>query len=205
MMKNNYEMVVSLELSEDHVDILKHATSYLPDYHIGRIIAINCFREWKKNNGGIINLVIPLKLKEYILEPGNAFDTVPGLLAMLIQQMDAFDGTAIKWKDDYGCTMYGRTCSSEYKELKRHIEELPEYHVVRGFLEQCLKSIKASEYSILSGKSQGSEYMGTEHLPNVMPSFWYYCNSELFEYSNKIEKDISDLSEKDEIYMNLVI
>ncbi len=205
MMKNNYEMIVDLELEEEQVSALEKALPELPDYHIAKVFGCNCIKEWNKTGGKGFQLVMPLKLKDYILEPGNVYDSVPGLVLILVRQINTFDGKRVIWRDDYGCTLKGRSSNTEYHELKRHINNLPEFHIVRVFLEQCLNSIKDVEYKTLSRESQGSDYVGTENLPSATTCFAYYCNWELFEYSKKLGKNISNLSERDSVYMDLVI
>ena len=182
-------MIVSITLTPKQALELEKSVSQLPDYHIGKIFGTNCITECSKT-GETIQVFMPVALQDYLLESGNAFDSVPGLIAVLLQQVDDHKNASTDLDDEYGRTV---RCMfiNDYEKVKRLINKYPEYHVVRVFFEEAVKKMRSGIFKIMVGKSQGTDYLGTDRLPDPKAAFKCYCWNELFSFCSKNEEELS--------------
>ena len=189
-MRNVCEMFVSVDMNNVQASSLAKALTLLPDYHIGKIFGFSCIFTCR-GSGGTAHLVMPLALKDYLLEPGNAFDVVPGLVASLLKQIDDFDGKRVISDDDFGSSVSCKVFSTDYSDLKNKRDAYPEFHVARVFLDSCINGLKMAENRIMTGKCEGSEYLGNDKLPAAAAGFVYYCFDELFDF---VDLDVDALA-----------
>lgn len=183
-MRNKNNVFVDVTLSEEQIDALKNSISGLPDFHIGKIFGKNCIDACEKNNGAA-HLVAPFGLDRYLLEPGNAFDLVPGLIFCLIQQINLGNHTDI-YDDEYGKTVKGYVSANEYDKIREVISKYPEHHVVRTFFEASLDVFRRKEISYLLNQEVDSA-----HLPSLNIQFPAYCPDEIFQFVGHLSgKDV---------------
>ncbi len=174
-MKNKNNVVVDIKLNEGQIDILRKSINDLPDFHIGKIFGKNCIDACEKNNG-LAQLIAPCGLDRYLLEPGNAFDAVPGLVSYLTQQINLKNYADI-CDDEYGYTLKGFVSSEEYDRIRDEINKYPEYHMIRTFLESGIHVLKNKEHVYMLNQRADNE-----HLPSLSIQFPVYCFKEIVRF-----------------------
>ena len=158
----NTELKITLKLNEKDIEFIREGIASLDADHIGRIFGEHCIEAFKRSEDGKFAVVIPVKLKEYLLTPGNVFDKIPGFVRDIVKQIADWNGRALKTGDDFGTFLKFGFSSSEYAEYKEEAEKFPEYHVARVFLESLMEKIRGNAFEEMAGMSQGSE--APEHL-----------------------------------------
>ena len=191
-------LIINISLKKEDAEMIRAGINTLYEYHIGRIFGEHVLREYKKNGGENkeISIVMPLKLKDYLLEPGNIFDSIKDLVSSIIKQIDEWDGRRLGKEDGYGKILKAGISDSEYGEYKKEALNFPEYHAVRVFLEDCMEKIRDNSYSVLTGKSQASEDIGTGHLPCICSLDRCYFSYELLSFAAHDVKEEEEVMER---------
>jgi len=189
----NFELMVNVKLNKEQAAQLEKNISSLPELHIGRIFGDNCVKEYKSSQNGSFSLVMPVALAKYLCEPGNAFDSVKGLVYSLLNQVAAWDGKRIKTGDAYGKVLKAGVSYDEYNKIKTEAEKLPEYDVRRVFIENCMDALRDRVFHYITEfyDEEGALFGPEGGIPSVgSVSFPYYFSQEFLDvikekYSDK--------------------